>query len=45
MIYADEVSMMRYSFGDDWPRELTHIHEIAEQVYANLSGLIKAAGK
>lgn len=33
VIYADEAAMMRYCFGADWPRELTHIHEIAEQLY------------
>lgn len=34
MIYSDEAAMMEYAFGKDWPRELNHTHEIAEQLYA-----------
>jgi hypothetical protein len=39
MIYADEAEMMRYCFGEEWPRYLDCLHEICEQIYAQRTGL------
>lgn len=42
MIYADEVWMMRGYFDEDWPRYIYCLHEMAEQIYAELTGLVEA---
>lgn len=44
VIYVDEAKMMHSYFDEDWPRYLYCLHEMTEQIYAEMTGMT-AAGK